>query len=263
MTIYTFDPHLYCQKILLVGCGGTGSQLARAIARMVYQMKHAGQSTPQVAFIDPDVVEHKNVGRQLFTYAEADAGIHKAEALARRFNFSLGLNIAYYNEAFSVEKHIERGGNTIVLGAVDNHLARQELSRLKDSIEIDCGNHHNSGQVIIGNTASMDKVQEHFEYAQKHDCKTVSYLPYATTVYPSLLEPEPEPDTTLSCAELTQQGEQSVLINGFIASIAAEYLRKLLHREPITTHCTTFTGDVLSMRSMPIQLGDWKASIDL
>ena len=39
MTIYTFDPHLYCRQILLVGCGGTGSQLARAIARMIYQMK--------------------------------------------------------------------------------------------------------------------------------------------------------------------------------------------------------------------------------
>jgi len=133
------------------------------------------------------------------------------------------------------------------------NLARQKLSRLKDSIEIDCGNHHNAGQVVIGNTSSMDKVQEHFAYAQKHDRKTVSYLPYATTVYPSLLEPEPEPATTLSCAELTQQGGQSVLINGFIASIAAEYLRKLLHREPITTHCTAFTGDVLSMRSVPIQ----------
>lgn len=111
------------------------------------------------------------------------------------------------NNAFSVEKHIERGGNAIVLGAVDNHLARRELSRLKDTIWIDCGNHHNAGQVVIGNTASIDKVQEHFAYAQKHVRNTVSYLPNATTIYPSLLEPETESETTLSCSELTQLGE--------------------------------------------------------
>ncbi|MCA9896042.1 MAG: ThiF family adenylyltransferase, partial [Anaerolineae bacterium] len=91
MKVYTFDPHLYLREIVLVGCGGTGSQLARAVARMIYSMKAARQSVPRVCFIDPDVVELPNVGRQLFTHAEV--GLHKAEALAWRFNYSLGLSI--------------------------------------------------------------------------------------------------------------------------------------------------------------------------
>ena len=99
MKIYTFDPFLHPKEIVLVGCGGTGSQLARAVARLVYSMKSAGQSTPKVSFIDPDVIEPANVGRQLFIHAEV--GLHKAEALARRFNYSLGLAIEWHNEAFN------------------------------------------------------------------------------------------------------------------------------------------------------------------
>ena len=44
MKIYTFDPFLHPKELVLVGCGGTGSQLARAVARLVYSMKAAGQS---------------------------------------------------------------------------------------------------------------------------------------------------------------------------------------------------------------------------
>ena len=247
MKIYTFDPFLHPKEIVLVGCGGTGSQLARAVARLVYSMKSAGQSTPKVSFIDPDVIEPANVGRQLFIHAEV--GLHKAEALARRFNYSLGLAIEWHNEAFNPVRHMDRYSGTILLGAVDNHLARRALAQAERALWIDCGNHRNGGQVVIGNTDDREAVLNGLDAASD----VTRYLPNAALLYPELLQPdEDEPTADLSCAELAQQGEQGVLINGFIANIAAEYLRKLLQREPITTYQTIFSGDVLSMRSTPI-----------
>jgi tRNA A37 threonylcarbamoyladenosine dehydratase len=58
---------------------------------MVYDMKAARLHTPQIILIDPDKVEQKNVGRQLYT--EADVGQPKAHVLMRRFNMALGLDI--------------------------------------------------------------------------------------------------------------------------------------------------------------------------
>lgn len=265
MKVYTFDPHLFLRQVVLVGCGGTGSQLARAIARMIYSMKAARQSVPRVCFVDPDVVELPNVGRQLFTHAEAQAGLPKAEALARRFNYSLGLSIEWHNQAFDPRKHIERSSGTILLGAVDNHSARQALAQAREALWIDCGNHRNGGQVVIGNTGDHEAVLDNLKAVEGDGAKTsLSTLPNAALLYPDLLQPEaakPEVEPNLSCAELALQGEQGVLINGFIASIAAEYLRKLLQREPISTYQSVFTGDVLAMRSTPITLANLRANL--
>jgi molybdopterin/thiamine biosynthesis adenylyltransferase len=59
----TFDPNIHIQTLTIVGLGGTGAQIARSVARMVYDMNEARLHTPQIVLIDPDKVEHKNVGR--------------------------------------------------------------------------------------------------------------------------------------------------------------------------------------------------------
>ena len=88
-TINVFDPNTHIQTLSIVGLGGTGAQIARSVARMVYDMKAARLHTPQIVLIDSDKVEQKNVGRQLYT--EADVGQPKAHVLMRRFNMALGL----------------------------------------------------------------------------------------------------------------------------------------------------------------------------
>src|SRR5206468_1373093 len=120
-----FDPNLHIEKVTIVGLGGTGAQIARHVARIVYDMRRSRLHTPQIIFIDPDVIEMKNVGRQLFT--EAEVGQNKAVALMRRFNCALGLDIVAIPEAVSAEQHFERYGSNLLIGAVDNHSARQEL----------------------------------------------------------------------------------------------------------------------------------------
>jgi hypothetical protein len=63
---------------------------------------------------------------------------------------------------------------------------------------------------------------------------------------------EEPPVPAASCAVLVESGDQRLLVNDFVASIAAEYTFKVLNRLPITTFVTYLDIDVLSMRSIPI-----------
>ncbi len=124
-----FDPNTHIQTIVIVGCGGTGAQVARIVARIVYDMRRARLHTPGILLVDPDIVEEKNVGRQLFTPADAALKLPKVEVVGRRLNMALGLDIAWCVEPFDAEKHSSRYGSQLVIGCVDNHLARRDLHK--------------------------------------------------------------------------------------------------------------------------------------
>ncbi|KAB2902644.1 MAG: hypothetical protein F9K27_15970 [Anaerolineae bacterium] len=64
MKIFAYDGAWHLNHIVLVGVGGTGSALARLVARMLWQRQEAGQTVPTLILIDPDHVEIKNVIRQ-------------------------------------------------------------------------------------------------------------------------------------------------------------------------------------------------------
>lgn len=243
---HPFDFHQQLSEVVLVGTGGTGSQVARTLGRIVYDLRRRGHHVPSLKFVDPDVVEPKNVGRQMFT--ENDIGKPKATTLATRFNLAMGLGITAYVEPFDANKHTSRYGS-LVVGCVDNHIARRELSKVS-GLWLDCGNDKTSGQVCLGNTSKPDEV--------KRAIKTnlFSYLPNAALIFPQLLEPEPTPEPSptpaASCADLVEQGEQALLVNDMVGIIAGEYLHKLLNRLPIRTFLTYVDSDVLSMRSVSI-----------
>ena len=60
----TFDANVHLREVVVVGLGGTGAQVARSVARLVYEMKRSGLHAPSVRFIDPDTVEEKNIGER-------------------------------------------------------------------------------------------------------------------------------------------------------------------------------------------------------
>ena len=167
----------------------------------------------------------------------------------RRFNCALGLEIHAVPEAVSGEKHFQSHGN-LVIGAVDNHLARRELAQIH-GVWLDCGNHRASGQVVVGNTRDRDLALRSLDGS---DGK-YAYLPNAALLFPALLEPEAVSDTVvepLSCADLVLQGDQHLLVNDWMACAAASYLYALLRRQPVTTFATFVSLDGLSVRSLPI-----------
>lgn len=248
-----YDPHVHIKEVILVGTGGTGAQIARSVARLVYDMSRARLHVPVVCFIDPDMVEEKNIGRQLFSYG--DLGQNKARVLAGRFNAALGLSISAIDQPFDAASHVTHARSTLLIGAVDNERARSELASAENALWLDAGNHRNSGQVIIGDLSDREMM---LQYVDGKD-SVYTHLPNAALLFPQLLEPEiPSEsgqemrDAGLSCAELVAVGEQGLFVNDLVASVAAQYIWRALYRQPITTFASFVDGDSLSLRSLPI-----------
>jgi PRTRC genetic system ThiF family protein len=254
-----FDPMINISTITLVGCGGTGGQVARTIARIVYDMKQRRMHTPKIRLIDPDIVEMKNTGRQLFV--PNDCGKNKAEALGLRFNRALGLDIEWITEPVNAKKHFDRHSSNLVIDAVDNYEARREIYRIPGAI-IHSGNHHFEGQICIGNISDRDFMLRHID----GDNGKYRHLPNAALLFPQLLEPEvktdpiPEP---ISCTESVIEGSQHLMVNDLVSCVAGQYLYKLLHRIPIGSFLSYVSVDTMTVRSIPIEKSELLAYLQL
>ena len=112
-----------------------------------------------------------------------------------------------------------------------------------------------AGQVILGDVGDLDLMLQHMDGKDG----IYTHLPNAALLFPQLLEPEtpsesdPEiQDDGLSCAARVAIGEQGLFVNDLIASIAAQYIWRILYRQPIQTFASFVDGDTLSVRSLPI-----------
>ncbi|MFN6475361.1 ThiF family adenylyltransferase [Nostoc sp. DedQUE07] len=221
-------------EFMLVGCGGTGSHCAYAIARLMYAINITGK-TASATFIDFDIVEEKNIIRQLF--CPGDLTRPKAQVLAHRLSLSMGLDIGAINQPFEVgmiNLNKGRGLNLIVVvGCVDNAKARIELAKSLDLnipgntyrvLWIDGGNHEQSGQILLGNTSSFEDLRR---YAFPVNSSFCVGLPAPVLVHPELLVEEQERiQQSLSCAELA--ASQSLSINLRVAAEINDYLRGIV-----------------------------------
>ena len=245
-----FDPNLYIKSVTIVGIGGTGAQVARIVGRIVYDMQRSRKHTPQIILIDPDTVEEKNVGRQLFS--PSMLGKNKAESVGKMLNLALGLDVRWIPDFVDPVRHFERYGSNLVISCVDNHEARKAIHQINGVI-LGAGNHENSGQICIGNCDDLEQMQRNLD---GRDGK-YAYLPKEGLLFPELLQPEsaserPKVTTNASCAELVASGDQSLLINDWMASVMGSYIYKLLQRQPITSFLTFLNADSIAVRSMPI-----------
>ncbi len=216
--------------LTLVGCGGTGSHIASGLASIAIAL--AERNIPMdLLFIDPDRVEDKNVGRQLFSLA--DVGKPKAEVVADRLNRSFGLRIGADVRSIDrldsfIAPDYENAIN-VVVGAVDNPAARSLLANAVTLAKgrlwsLDCGNENHSGQVALGNIADRLKMIGSIGLGM------IDRLPAPHLLYPDLIEtPKAKRSKRgMSCAEATTEGEQSLMINRAIAAYACSMLNDFL-----------------------------------
>lgn len=165
--------------IVIVGCGGTGSNLAPMLSRMMLKEKFL--------LIDGDSVEKRNVERQ--TFQEFDIGTNKARALAKKLNSNFK-NAHYFYDNYienasqlkeiilkhyhmdivfpsSIYDNNDRFTNPnneylIICGCVDNNATRlliENTYRLLSDIcwYIDSGNESNYGTVLVADPANKMK----------------------------------------------------------------------------------------------------------
>lgn len=217
-------------KIIVVGCGGTGSFVAEGLCRILI-----GKEDAPILLIDYDRVEEHNLMRQNFY--EEDLGKFKSQALAERLARQFRRRIAYsvypFLHGMTEESSLGSGFRTrvsgIFIGCVDNAAARKELlDELMHSPAgiwwLDSGNGFSSGQVLLGN-AYRGTLERSFVESTGE----ILRLPSPSVQLPSLLAPT----TTLGadrrdCAEAVAADEQSPFINQAMANLVVTFVHKLL-----------------------------------
>ncbi|MBX3289973.1 MAG: ThiF family adenylyltransferase [Acidobacteria bacterium] len=246
-------------RIIQVGAGGTGSFAALAIARLMYELKQSGKAV-ELLIVDPDVVEAGNIPRSNFCFAEI--GSFKAQSLAKRITLAWGLECHHANEVFDGEIHLRQpsGGYdtlTMIVGCVDNHLARLEIHRAVERLQvyrsdapkiwwIDGGNGKYSGQVLIGSKTERSNPESHF--VGSSICRS---LPAPSLIHPELLTgQEAKREPTVSCAERIRLGEQSLNINQRVAVEIGEMLTSMFLTHELKRFATYFDLETGTSRSL-------------
>ena len=230
-------------RLVLVGCGGTGSFLASHIARLLAGSTLA-KGVSEVVFVDGDTVEGANIGRQLFSLG--DLGQNKATVLATRYNRSYGLDIRYVPEYLADDNAYDLLKTTfktptLLLGCVDTAATRKKILTYTKRLAgeraalwwLDAGNGRLDGQLVLGSTRSVSKIRTGI------GAYFVEYLPYPPLIYPELVDLAQDLEEPRSCAELLAAEVQSLNVNAYIAGLAAELLRRFLAGE-LTTNIVRF-----------------------
>ena len=214
-------------RILVVGCGGTGSFVADGLCRLLIN------SDTTLILVDYDRVEPHNLVRQQFF--SGDVGKFKSQALAERLARQYGRPIAYSVYPYMPDLiHKDYGGGMatlatqgIIIGCVDNVAARRSIA---ESLKfgnwwLDAGNGYSSGQVLIGNSDNVELLQKCFD----EENQEVHALPQPALQLPSLLAPPSKPvNDNKDCAEAVIDEEQSPVINQAMATLVLEFMHRLL-----------------------------------
>ncbi len=240
-------PTFHHVHLIQVGAGGTGSWLFPHVVRVARLLIEKFHISAEVLLIDGDQVEAKNVFRQNF--CDAEIGRNKAQTLALRYGAAWGVEVTavprFLDETFlppNLEGWI--GELEVWIGCVDNHLARRSIASLVRPVDshggarswwLDCGNGESTGQVLLGcQPVSTDP------FVLPGFCAA---LPLPTVQHPELLEIEipvqnVQDKQQRPCADLAMMDEQGLSINPVIASLAANFLSRMLLTRDLMTFAT-------------------------
>jgi PRTRC genetic system ThiF family protein len=221
--------------LLLIGVGGTGSHLAVSLARLAVHARRRGMAV-RLTFVDPDIVDEVIIGRQNFCFAELSQ--NKAVTMAFRLNTAFGLDIRAIPELFRADM-VPTGaaGDVLLVGAVDNERARQEIARVVEQANgrmwwLDSGNAELNGQSLIGNLPQNKPVI-------LDPLRLCNGLPAPHVQEPGLLEPDPG-ESYFSCAQMVLREEQSLMVNQMAAAVAAQYAYQFALSRELTSFDTRF-----------------------
>jgi len=202
-------------RIVVIGAGGTGSQIAHGLARLHLAMLKCGHPYGlSVTLADGDTVSKSNLGRQL--YYGSDLGRNKAAVLIERLNFAYNLEWQAYPH--NVDKdYLTQRHTDIVIGCVDSRKSRRIIKSVlyrivRDCYYLDCGNGADYGQVLLG-------YKESFKNKKNN-------LPMPWETCPDLIADIKE-DNTPSCSLAEALGSQELFINQTVATCALQLLWSL------------------------------------
>lgn len=253
--MFRYTPRQIPNKIMVIGCGGTGSRLVPMLVQFIRSITREHSPTgwlesPQIILVDDDVVEHKNLLRQNFI--EADVGKNKAAVLAQRYGRHFGIEVAAatkrvelsttYNEL--IPAYSPDTDNVMVIIGVDSSDARRKiLNMIRNSVRvqdvsrspfvIDAGNENNYGQVKFFNMALLVGIKDRMKTINFPKMNPIQWdlpaIPYPKEFYDTL---EDAPSQG-SCADLNQTLAINALMATNIMAVVQNfyYVKTFTHNE--------------------------------
>lgn len=219
--------------VQLIGCGGTGSHMLTALARIHVSLVKLGRQGLWVEAIDPDKVSAANIGRQAFF--EGDLDHYKSTVLISRINRAFGVSWAAFEKEYNPD---DWESCNIIITCVDDPGLRYRMEQKVDYLKrtnlndvtkplywLDIGNDKYTGQVVLG-TMRLPAFDKQIDSKRK--------LLRATEMWDySKIKVK---DSGPSCSTLESLGKQDLFINSFMANYAGTMLWQLLFKHEIEYH---------------------------
>lgn len=240
------------QRIMIVGCGGTGAYVSGHLARLISVLSEDPDRPYggiKLILVDGDKVEQKNLERQHFI--RQDLGLNKAEALAARYSAAFGMEIEVVPSYLEDANAVATLDPQLLIGCVDNNASRKIMNTwfvherdyaYSGRFWIDSGNEENSGQVVCGFMPPSGGNPYRYGGDLRPNEELFS-LPTVAEVYPALLEKDGKFNSQLSCAELAASAPQNMMTNITAAAIVLNFAQKILRGKPLRAHGAVFSVD--------------------
>lgn len=240
-------------KVLLIGAGGTGSQVADQLASMQATLMQLGHPGLEVYFADGDTVSRFNLGRQRF--AEPDIGLNKAVVLTHRINLFYQLNWKALSYKFSA-REIARDTDLLIT-CTDSARFRASVhanfkAKNSETLWLDCGNANRNGQVVLGHLGKPTKAS--------FSTKAIKRLPNIVDLYPELATDTKQYDRydAPSCSTEQALAKQDFPINRIAAIAAIDLIWTLIRSGQVAHHGLQFQSGPLSVNQMAIDPAAWE-----
>lgn len=208
-------------KVLLIGCGGTGSYLIEHLCRMIsgYNLRCG------LCIWDGDTVEPENITRQNFYPWEI--GAPKASAMAIRLSGQFGIPILYKEQYFADTDGIDM--NSLVISCTDTLASRKIIAGKTGVIRrisywLDVGNELHHGQAVFGTTHDEDLLKGQYNTFSRKPY--IADLPDIAALNPAILRARKR-KTKAGCASMPFL-QQGFGVNAMAALAAATISKQIL-----------------------------------
>jgi PRTRC genetic system ThiF family protein len=246
---HTLVPRLLKEpvKVIVVGCGGTGSAIASGLPHLHQAMLAFGHPGGlKVTLVDGDRISATNCVRQPFS--ESEIGLNKATVLANRVNMFYGLGWDAI-DAF-VDKKSAYSAD-IVIGCVDSRKARQQIVSSdmcrQATYYLDLGNNADSGQFVLGQPVPR--------YGKDDDPLR---LPTVNELFPEIIDALLDRNDLLpSCSAIEALEKQEPFVNQVLSFHALAMLARLFRRGFLNHHGGFVNIATGKVQSLPVDPEIW------
>lgn len=249
--MHTLDAELLRRpvRVLVVGCGGTGSAVTGGLPYLHQAMLVAGHAGGlQVTLMDGDTISPANCIRQPF--CQSEVGLAKAVVMVSRLNLFWGLNWTAVPEYLSSRS--ELANFDLLIGCVDTRVARKVIQehvqgwRSRVAYWLDIGNSADSGQFVLGQPWNG------------RNRRSAARLRTAPEILPEIVEASLDNDGAPSCSAIEALERQEPFVNQTLAHHALGLLARLFRYGRIEHHGAFVNLAQNRVQPLPINPAVWR-----